>query len=317
MHAETVIALISVCVAVITAVVVPWLTFRLAFRQDQARWLREQQAQLYADLLTEAFAEKEYLQYVTADDQTRERMRAHFTDLRLGPQERARLGARGAIFGSKTVSASFNRLQDEGQAIMLSAEPAEALQLLVRVKVGGELGSSGGCDPLGTRGGPHLPGAFPGQAHPPALLRGARKVLSWRWQAPEGTLATRVRPPPSYTGGSQANRGSSRADPRHVPGAGAAAAGSPTVRSSLSRRCGSPRARRAALPCARPAPGCGPCPAGCRRRSRNHANRGIEASARASHLRPQLVELRRVEVDIAVDRGVNREPVHPLPALAI
>jgi hypothetical protein len=139
MHADTVIALISVCFAVIIAVVVPWLTFRLALRQDQARWLREQRAQLYADMLTEAYAEKEYLQYVTADDQARERMRAHFTDLRLGPQERARLGARGTIFGSKTVNASFNRLQAEGQAIMLSAQPTEAQQLLVRVKVGGAL----------------------------------------------------------------------------------------------------------------------------------------------------------------------------------
>src|ERR1700750_1672316 len=98
MHAETVIALISTGLAAIIAVVVPWMAFRLALRQDQARWLREQRAQLYVDMLTEAYAEQQYFQNATADDETRERMREHFTDLRLAPVERARLGARGTIF---------------------------------------------------------------------------------------------------------------------------------------------------------------------------------------------------------------------------
>jgi hypothetical protein len=52
MHAETVIALISTGLAAIIAVVVPWVAFRLALRQDRARWLREQRAQLYVDMLT-------------------------------------------------------------------------------------------------------------------------------------------------------------------------------------------------------------------------------------------------------------------------
>jgi hypothetical protein len=101
MEAETVIALLSAGLAAIVAVSVPWMTFRLALRQDQVRWLREQRAQLYVDLLTEAYAEQQYFEYEIADDDTRERMRGHFVDLRLPPMERARLGARGTIFASQ------------------------------------------------------------------------------------------------------------------------------------------------------------------------------------------------------------------------
>jgi len=66
MHAETVVALISIGFGVIIAVTVPWMTFRLALRQDQARWLREQRAELYVDLLTEAHAETQWLEYELA-----------------------------------------------------------------------------------------------------------------------------------------------------------------------------------------------------------------------------------------------------------
>ena len=139
MHAETVVALIASLLAAIIAVVVPWVTFRFALRQEQARWLREQRAQLYVDMLTEAYAEQQYFQNATADDETRERMREHFTDLRLAPVERARLGARGTIFASRTVNERFNQLQADGQAIMLSPQPAEARQLLVCVQIGRSL----------------------------------------------------------------------------------------------------------------------------------------------------------------------------------
>src|SRR5215469_3817623 len=86
---------------------VPWITFRLALRQDQIRWLREQRAQLSVDLLAEAHAEQKWLQYALADDGTRESLREHFaaTDTRLPPLEPARLGARGTSFGSQTEAA--------------------------------------------------------------------------------------------------------------------------------------------------------------------------------------------------------------------
>lgn len=104
MHADTVIATI----AVIIAITVPWLTFRLALRQDQARWLREQRTQLYVDLLTEGYAEEQWLEYAMADDETRKRMREWYTDLRMQPLERARLGARGTAYGSRAVNQAFN-----------------------------------------------------------------------------------------------------------------------------------------------------------------------------------------------------------------
>jgi hypothetical protein len=137
MHADTVVALVAALLAAIIAVVVPWVTFRLALRQDQARWLREQRAQLYVDMLTEAYAEQKYLEYAIADDQTRERVRPHFTDLRLPPVERARLGARGTIFASRTVNKLFNRLQGEGLAATLKPQMDEGQQMMVRVQVSG------------------------------------------------------------------------------------------------------------------------------------------------------------------------------------
>jgi hypothetical protein len=79
MHADTIVALVSAGLATIIAIWVPWVAFRLALRQDQARWLREQRAQLYVDLLTEAHAEKEHLEYTLADDDTRESMRRYYT----------------------------------------------------------------------------------------------------------------------------------------------------------------------------------------------------------------------------------------------
>lgn len=124
MHADTIVALIAVITAVITAVIVPWMTFRLALRQDQARWLREQRTQLYVDMLTEAYAEQKYIEWATADDETRERTREYFTsaDVRLPPLERARLGARGTIFASRTVNQLFNQIGSEGMSAVLKPQ---------------------------------------------------------------------------------------------------------------------------------------------------------------------------------------------------
>jgi hypothetical protein len=113
MELGTLVALLSAGLAAIVAVYVPVMTFRLALRQDHARWLREQRAQLYIELLAEAHAEQQYFEYETAADETQERMRRDFVDLRLPPIERARLGARATIAASGTVNARFNRLQHE------------------------------------------------------------------------------------------------------------------------------------------------------------------------------------------------------------
>jgi hypothetical protein len=137
MEAGTVVALVSAGLAAIIAVSVPWMTFRLALHQDQARWLREQRTQLYADLLTEAYAEQQYFDYEIADDDTREQMRRYFVDLRLPPLERARLGARGTILASRTVNRLFNRLQGEAMNSLLITRPRhEGDRLVARMRVG-------------------------------------------------------------------------------------------------------------------------------------------------------------------------------------
>jgi len=115
MQSQTALSLVPSAIAIIVAVVVPWFTFRLALRQDRLRRLRDQRAELYVDLLTEAHAEKDFFEYDIADDASRELMSVHRIDLRLPRLERARLGARGSIFSSKEVNRLFNRLQ--GQAL--------------------------------------------------------------------------------------------------------------------------------------------------------------------------------------------------------
>jgi hypothetical protein len=136
MEPETVAALLSVGLAAIIAVSVPWMTFRLAMRQDQVRWLREQRAHLYADLFTEAYAEQQYFDYQIADD-TRQRMGKYFVDLRLPPLERARLGARGTILASRSVNRLFDRLQAEASTSLFITPPRhEGDRLVARVRVG-------------------------------------------------------------------------------------------------------------------------------------------------------------------------------------
>jgi hypothetical protein len=133
MEAQTVVVLASLVIAVS----VPWVTFRLALRQDQIRRIHEQRSQLYVDLLTEAYAEQQYFEFETADDETRDRMRVYFHDLRLPPMERARLGARGTGFASAEVNRLFKRLQGLAlEAILTGARRNEANRLVARMKVG-------------------------------------------------------------------------------------------------------------------------------------------------------------------------------------
>jgi hypothetical protein len=131
----TAIALASLIVSVVVAVTVPLFSYRLTLRQEHIRWLREQRAQVYLDLLTEAYAEQQWEQYTRVDDETKAEFRHYFPDLRLPPQERARLGTRATLFGSSSANKLFNLLGAElfwGRVGQPSVDDAT----LLRVQVG-------------------------------------------------------------------------------------------------------------------------------------------------------------------------------------
>jgi len=127
MDTGDVITLVSLAITTIVAVVIPYLAFRFAVQQEKTRWLREQRAQFYIDLMTEAYAEKEHLEYELADEETRERMRSYYVDLRLPPAERAKLGARGNVLGAREVNKAFNQIQAIAfQSLLPPSEPGDA-----------------------------------------------------------------------------------------------------------------------------------------------------------------------------------------------
>ena len=136
MDASTVVALISTAVAAAIAVGVPRISFRLTQQLDHKRWLREQRALFYVDLLTEAYAEEQWLEQDVADDETRDRLQRHFPDLRLPPLERARLGARGNMFSSRAVNALLGRLQAEAFWSAPTGRLDEGQRTVLRVRIG-------------------------------------------------------------------------------------------------------------------------------------------------------------------------------------
>jgi hypothetical protein len=132
----SVIALISTIVATAIAIVVPQISFRLTLRIDHTRWMREQRAAVYVDLLTEAYAEQQWLEFDMADDEQRKRMRTHEPDLRLPPLERARLGVRASMYGSKSVNRLFNLLPAEMfWSTPFSGKPTEGEKITARMRV--------------------------------------------------------------------------------------------------------------------------------------------------------------------------------------
>ncbi|MEU2403452.1 hypothetical protein ABZ609_03870 [Streptomyces rubiginosohelvolus] len=107
-NSESFIALAAAVLAAVVAIAVPWFAFRYALRQEHTRWIREQRAPLYADMLVEARAEQLWCQYVMSSESTQAISR--FEDTRLPTLERARLGARGTTIGSQQVNRAFNQV---------------------------------------------------------------------------------------------------------------------------------------------------------------------------------------------------------------
>ncbi|HEY3407471.1 MAG TPA: hypothetical protein VGK53_04790 [Propionicimonas sp.] len=86
-----------------SAVLVGWLGFRYALRQDERRWSREQRAQLYIELLAEASAELDDLRYRLTDRELgamgdEDAVSRPGTDDRMGTRDRRLLGGRAAAF---------------------------------------------------------------------------------------------------------------------------------------------------------------------------------------------------------------------------
>lgn len=134
---QTLITLTPALIAAIIAVSVPWLTFRLALRQDRDRRLWEQRVQLYVDMLVEAHAEQRYFDLELLDAETRQRMASYLPDLRLPDAERVRLGARGTAFASQEVNRAFNRLQGHALSSTTFEPPRhEGERAAARMRVG-------------------------------------------------------------------------------------------------------------------------------------------------------------------------------------
>lgn len=124
-HAERVDLLIGGIVTVLSAVLVGWLGFRYAIRQDERRWSREQRAQLYIELLAEASAELDDLQYRLVDRELRAMgdeggVHRAGTDDRMGSRDRRLLGGRAAAFASREVIRRWNRFSGLGGRALLA-----------------------------------------------------------------------------------------------------------------------------------------------------------------------------------------------------
>lgn len=120
MWPQTLVSLAPVAVAI----VVPWLAFRFAMQQDQRRWAREERARVYIDLLVEASAEKDWLEYQLAYAEHPEDM-PRFEDHRMSDLDRRRLGARVLAYGSREVVRRHNIVSREGLWATLSRDDAQ------------------------------------------------------------------------------------------------------------------------------------------------------------------------------------------------
>lgn len=129
MDAGNVVAAGAALLAAVVSIAIPVWTFKRTLQLDRIKWVRDQRAELYIDILTEAYAEKQwFLDEMTAheialigvdgdDDERRPAPPAtrdrRIPDLRLGPVERARLGSRQAIFAGEPVSRAYNAFNAE------------------------------------------------------------------------------------------------------------------------------------------------------------------------------------------------------------
>ena len=123
----------AIAALLISVIVVPyaaWTAYQFGVRQDRQKWLREQRAELYVDLLVEGYGEKQWCighlhrdmidasepgdQYGRVAEWKRDRDQLT-PDVRLEPAARAKLGARMAACSTPEVARLFNAI---GQGVL-------------------------------------------------------------------------------------------------------------------------------------------------------------------------------------------------------
>ncbi len=124
---------VSLLVSLLLVPFAAWAAYLSGVRQDSRRWLRERRAELYVDLLVEAFAEKQWALSILTEreiadieeDPERRREAARewreehdrlIPGVRMGPVERARLGARMDAYGTAEVARLFGAI---GRGLLL------------------------------------------------------------------------------------------------------------------------------------------------------------------------------------------------------
>jgi hypothetical protein len=127
MNPQTVVSLAAAIIAAVVAITVPRWTFKRTVEHDRSKWVRDKRAELYVDMVAEAYAEHQWfteqmarleIAMIEAEDDDRRgpqltRGHAFLPDTRLEPKARALLGARGTAFASKEVTVAFNKLHGE------------------------------------------------------------------------------------------------------------------------------------------------------------------------------------------------------------
>lgn len=150
---STLIPVLAAIVVATASITVPFLTFRFATRQEYLRWHRDRRADLYIDLLAEAYAEQQWLELRMADDQIREQVQAKYPDTRMAPAKRAKLGARCNAFASTEVMKHFNAMQQLGANAMLPlVNPADDITTKIQLATTFEALNKAIRDELGTDG---------------------------------------------------------------------------------------------------------------------------------------------------------------------
>ena len=109
MTAQTWVALGAALLAAVVAVTVPLVTFRMTLRLEKLKWLRDQRAKLYAELIANAIAECEPYRKADAAPE-------RIQQLSLPPRERAELGARAMMFASDRVRRAWMRIAAYAEA---------------------------------------------------------------------------------------------------------------------------------------------------------------------------------------------------------